>query len=324
MRSSERTRTVGWLLSAACCGLLYCSQDSSPTGGTSIMNNPPPPPAPAAKPSAAATPGPYGYPLPVSGHYEETNIGAFNLVDGIAYPSSGGTVVYVSSKPLASPMLAASICPMTQARSLALLRNADFIEVTLGADGQSNYFAAGTHYKGQGREEETGSHFWTITPGKTVPGHVTGNVAYKGRGAFDFDLPLFKPAVTEVSEGQRASGTRIDTARRAPSEKELIGTYTEILRAVRAKDLKAVLTVQGFAPAQIENMRGLVGIDAELAAHAERFLDPGTAEEPTVSAGYAQVGARGKNSKGAAFVNYYEFAPCGEKLVLVGITENPQ
>ena len=40
--------------------------------------------------------------------------------------------------------------------------------------------------------------------------------------------------------------------------------------------------------------------------------------------GNNQVGARGKNPKGSAFFNFYEFSPCGDKLVLVGIGENPQ
>jgi hypothetical protein len=36
------------------------------------------------------------------------------------------------------------------------------------------------------------------------------------------------------------------------------------------------------------------------------------------------VGAGGVNSKRAKFTNYYQFAPCGGKLVLVGIGLNPQ
>jgi len=30
------------------------------------------------------------------------------------------------------------------------------------------------------------------------------------------------------------------------------------------------------------------------------------------------------NSKGAKFINFYHFAPCRERLVLVSISENPQ
>lgn len=87
----------------------------------------------------------YAYPAPVKGHIKETNIGEFDLVDGIAYPSmsGSGTVVYVASKPIASPMLVDSACPLTQARALAKLRNASFAEITLDAGGKSKYFDAG-------------------------------------------------------------------------------------------------------------------------------------------------------------------------------------
>jgi hypothetical protein len=78
-------------------------------------------------------PAPYTYPPPVKGHYKEINIGEFDLVDGIAYPATGGAgiVVYVTDKPIASPMLTESACPMTEARALTELRNARFAEVTL-------------------------------------------------------------------------------------------------------------------------------------------------------------------------------------------------
>ena len=83
-----------------------------------------------------------------------------------------------------------------------------------------------------------------------------------------------------------------------------------------------MLAAQGFSAAQIEAIRGLSGINADLAAHAGRFLDPGVPEEVLAATG--QVGARGKDPAGKAFYNFYEFSPCGEKLVLVGIGENPQ
>jgi hypothetical protein len=43
---------------------------------------------------------PYTYPAPVKGHYKEGNLGEFNVVDGIAYPATGGvgTVVHVTEK----------------------------------------------------------------------------------------------------------------------------------------------------------------------------------------------------------------------------------
>jgi hypothetical protein len=34
------------------------------------------------------------------------------------------------------------------------------------------------------------------------------------------------------------------------------------------------------------------------------------------------VGARGQDSKGKKSFNYYEFTPCGNKLLLISIAEN--
>ena len=103
---------------------------------------------------------PYTYPAPVKGHYKEINIGEFDLVDGIAYPAAdgSGTVVYVTDKPIASPMLTESACPMTQARVLTKLRNGDYVEVTLDKAGRSKYFAAGTAFGGSSREQDVGGH----------------------------------------------------------------------------------------------------------------------------------------------------------------------
>src|SRR5450755_2019017 len=91
---------------------------------------------------AEEKPVPYTYPAPVKGHYKEINIGEFDVVDGIAYPATGGvgTVVYVTDKPIASPMIADSACPMTLARALTELRDGKYLEVTL-LRGASKYFA---------------------------------------------------------------------------------------------------------------------------------------------------------------------------------------
>jgi hypothetical protein len=264
------------------------------------------------------------YPAPVKGHYEEVNTGTFDLVDGIAYTGGGGTVVYVAAKSIASPVLAGSTCPMTQARALTLLRNAGYLEVKLDAAGRSSYFAGGTPYGGRGREEEAGSHFWKIAGGKVADGRIAGSLTYKGHGRFEFDLPILKPGVSEVSEGDRVQGRRADEARRTPAEAELLAAYAAMRKAALAKDLKAMLGAQGFDAKQVEAIRGLPGIDADLPAHADRFLSPGAPEDPSVGPGHGSVGASGKNSKGAAFVNYYQFEPCGDRLVLVGIGENPQ
>jgi hypothetical protein len=280
-------------------------------------------PASVAK-AAPAAPIPYVYPAPVKGHYKEINTGDFDLVDGIAYAAEGGTVVFATEKAIASPVLAGSTCPMTLARAVALIRNAGYLEVTLDASGRSRYFAAGVQYGGQGREEDSGGRYWKISGGKPSDGRVAGRVSYQGRGSFEFDLPVLRADVNEVSMGDRTFGRRVDETRRAPTPGEVTASYTGIRRAALAKDLEAMLRLQGFDAKQVEAIRGLPGIDADLQAHADRFMSPGDPEEVEVRPGYGQAGGRGRNSREAAFYNFYEFAPCGEKLVLVSIGENPQ
>lgn len=278
----------------------------------------PRPPVPAAA-RATAPAAPYTYPAPAKGHYKEVNTGSFDLTDGIAYPGKGGTVVYVTEKPIASPVLVTAACPMTEARALSVLRNSGYLEVEIDAGGRSAYLAAGTPYGGRSREE---AGRWRITGGKEKDGRVSGTVAYRGYGQFEFDLPVSRPAMGEVTEGERVHGMRQAEGRRTPTEAELVAAYTEVRRAARAGDLEALLRAQGFDRRQVEAIRGLPDVTADLAAHAAHFLDPGAPEEVMVETG--QVGARGKDPKGAAFFNFYEFAPCGEKLVLVAIGENPQ
>ena len=88
----------------------------------------------------------------VKGRYAEINIGSFDLVDGIAWPAEGrGTVIYVTSKPIASSRLVRSSCPATMARALTAVRDAGWVEVTLDASGNSHYFASGTPYGGSSR-----------------------------------------------------------------------------------------------------------------------------------------------------------------------------
>ena len=292
-------------------------------------------PAPAAPGAAAATPPPaapppppppFLYPAPVKGHYKEVNTGDFDLVDGVAYTASNGkgTVVFVTEKSVASPVLAASTCPMTQLRAVALIRNSGWAEVTIDGAGRSKFYTAGTQYDGSGRSTEVGSREWTIKGGTPADGRIAGTVTYRRRGTFEFDLPVATPGVNEVSESDRMDGQRVDQTRRAPTEAELLAAYASVRKAALAGDLKTMLELQGFNATQVAAIRGLPGIDAELAAHADRFLDPGAPEEPTVQAGRGAVGARGKNSKGAAFFNFYEFVPCGEKLVMTSIGLNPQ
>src|SRR5258708_23703989 len=136
--------------------------------------------------STPAKPAAYTYPAPVKGKYSEVNSGKFDLVDGIANDANGGTVVYVTEKQIASPVLADSTCAMAQARSLALLRNSGYIEITLNAGGSASYFEAGTPYHGQmidraGRAVKVGG-------GKGRHGRVEGIGGEKGHAKCDFGL----------------------------------------------------------------------------------------------------------------------------------------
>lgn len=295
------------LLALGACG-------SPPSAGGRAVASAAPRPA-----VAGGIPSAYAYPAPVKGRYEEVNTGRFDLTDGLAYAKGGHTVVYVTEKPMASPVLVTASCPMTQARALTLLRNSGFLEVALDAKARSNYLAAGTPYGGQSREE---GGRWRVTGGNVSEGRIAGRMDYRGHGQFSFDLPVSRPAVQEVTEGERVHGGSTPESGRTLTQAELTAAYTEVRRAARAHDLEGLLGSQGFTPAQIGAIRGLPGIDADLAAHAGHFLEPGVPEEFYPDAG--RVGAKGKDPKGAAFFNFYQFTPCGEKLVLVAIGENPQ
>jgi len=267
---------------------------------------------------------PYTYPAPVKGHYKEINIGEFDVVDGIAYTATGGagTVVYVTDKPIASPMIAESSCPMTQARLLAAMRDAKYLEVTLD-HGTSKYFAAGTYFGGSSREQEVGGRYWSSRM-KDDPDRAVGSVVHKREGRFDFDLPLSKPKVKEVSESDREQGNRYDSTAPKPSEQAVTAAYKAMHDAALKKNLKGVLASQGFDAKQIAAIRGLEGIDADFAVYADRFLVPSTPDEVSLKAGTGYVKVFGVNSKGQKFANYYHFAPCGDHLVLASIAENPQ
>ena len=267
---------------------------------------------------------PYAYPAPVKGHYKEVNIGEFDVVDGIAYPASRGlgTVVYVTDKPIASPMIAGSACPMTQARALSQLRDAKYLEVTL-VKGVSQYYAAGKSFGGSSREQEAGGRYWSSRM-KNDPDRAVGSVVHKSYGTFEFDLPMSKPAIKEVSEGDRSQDIRADATAATPTQHAVYAAYHAMLAAAQKKNLTALLTAQGFDAKQVAAIRGLDGIDADFAVYADRFLTPGLAGEFTARPGTAYVRADGMNSKAKKFANFYHFAPCGDHLVLVGIAENPQ
>lgn len=266
---------------------------------------------------------PYTYPAPVKGHYKEINLGEFDLVDGIAYPATGGrgTVIYVTSKPIASPVVAGSACPMTQARALSQLRDVSYLEVTI-ANGRSNYFVAGKSFGGSSREGGSGRE-WSSTM-KTYPDRASGGVTHKLYGSFNFDLPLSSPKVNEVSEGDWIDDIRADATAPKPTEQALTATYQAVHDAALKKNLKGVLAAQGFDAKEIAAIRGLDGIDADFEVYSERFLVPSAPAEFSASPGTGYTGVKGSNAKGKKFANYYHFAPCGDHLVLVSIAENPQ
>ena len=278
----------------------------------------------AAKKTAEEKVPPYTYPAPVKGHYKEVNIGEFDVVDGVAYPAPGGagTVIYVTSKPIASPMLADSACPMTEARALTQLRAANFMEVTL-AHGASKYFAAGKAFGGSSREEAGGGHYFSSKM-KDDPDRAVGVVVHRLHGHFEFDLPLSSPTIHELSEGDRIHGIRSDPTAPRPAEQPVTAAYRAVHDAALKKDLKALLAAQGFDAKAIAAIRGLDGIDADLAVYSDRFLTSNVPDEFSAKPGTAYVRTEGVNSKGKKFANYYHFAPCGQRLVLVSIAENPQ
>jgi hypothetical protein len=288
-------------------------------------------PAEAPKPEQAAAakapkveekPQPYSYPAPVKGHFKETNIGSFDVVDGIAYRSGAGTVVFVTSKPIASPMLAGSPCPMTAARSLVALRDASYLEVNLDAAGRSKYFVAGNAFGGSSREEAPGSRSWSSKL-KAGSGHAAGSVQHR-HGGFEFDLAVLTPIAAEVSQGDWVQGKRSNESLSRPAEQAVTAAYRAAHDAALKKDWKALVAAIGFDQRQADAIRGLEGIDADLALYADRFLQPGEPGEFTAQAGKAYVRAEGTNSKGKKFANFYHVAPCGDRLVLVSIAENPQ
>ena len=219
---------------------------------------------------------------------------------------------------------------MAEARALSLLRNARWNEVDLDAAGKSRYFSAGSQYDGTSRSEDVGSHDWKFVrrdAGTGVGDRIAGKVIHEDYGSFEFDLPVRKPAVLEVSEVERMDGGLYKTDMPTPDAAAVVATFAKIRAAALAKDLKGWLAAQGFSAEQIAAIRGLEGIDADLEQHALHFLQPETPEgeeETEMHTGEGYVRAEGANSAGAKFVNYYYLVPCGDRLLLGMVGENPQ
>jgi hypothetical protein len=308
------------LVSLACGGPSGTSSSSSAPSTPSTES-----PARVEPSPAVAAPMASAYPPPVKGHHQEANTGNFDLVDGIAWTAKGGagTVVYAVSKPIASPALASSPCPMTEARSLTTLRDAGWVEVTLDAKGKSKYFSQGTAFGGTGREEDVGGRYWQSSLTLTG-GNAKGEVRHTSDGAFEFDLPVLSPRVTEVSESDRIGGKRSDPLGVTPTEQQIAGAYRAIRAAAMKKDLAGVLSAQGFDAKQIAAIRALPGIDADFAVFADRFLEPDKTGELQSDPGYGGITAEGANPRGEKFTNFYVFTPCQGRLVLTHIYENAQ
>jgi hypothetical protein len=216
-------------------------------------------------------------------------------------------------------MLADSACPLSQARAMSTFRKANYAEVTLDAKGRSRYFAAGT--PASGSLTDLSPRAWTSAL-KTDAGKAAGNVVHRRYGQFEFDLPLSHPSVDELSYGDRQKERKLAATTPTPSEKAVIAAYESLRDAVHRKDLKATLAAMGFDAKQVAAIRGMDGIDADFGAFANRFLAPGTPNEPWARPGEGQVvgeGTRANSSK--KYRNGYYFDLCGDRLVLTGISE---
>ena len=307
-------RTIGLCAVAACAVLAACGKEQNASQGGDGAT------AGKARAAAEARVPPYAYPAPVKGHIREINIGEFDLVDGIAYPSmsGAGTVVYVASKPIASPMLVESACPLTQARALSKLRNASFSEITLDTAGRSKYFSAGTPFGGS--LNDLTPRDWSSTL-KADAGRAAGSVTHRQYGKFEFDLPLSNPKVDQISEGDRQQKRKLAATTPKPGAQAISAAYVALRDAALKKDLKATLAALGFDAKQSAAIRGMDGIDADFQVFADRFLAPGTPGDPWDKPGAGQVRGEGLKSSGKKYYNDYYFDVCGDHLVLTHIVE---
>lgn len=278
-------------------------------------------PGPAAKAAKVEEKvPPYIYPAPVKGHIKEANIGEFDLSDGIAYAATGGegVVVHVVEKPIASPVLAGTACPLSLARALSMLRNASYAEVTLDPSGHSRYFAAGGAFGGSLTDLTRGDWTSKFTGDATK---VSGSVLHKRYGHFDFDLPVLIAKYDQISEGDKQRERRLPPTTPKPTEQALTAAYVALHEAAQKRDLKAMLLALGFDAKQSLSIRGLSGIDADFALFADRFLAPGKPGDAMNRPGEGQVRAEGTKQSGKNYVDDYYFDLCGDRLILTHIVE---
>jgi hypothetical protein len=280
--------------------------------------------ATAKTPAAEAKVMPYTYPAPVSGHYKEGNSGEFDLVDGLAWgpTRAGETAIYVTDKLIASPVLGAT-CPMAEARALSVLRNARYNTVDLDAKGKSRYYGAGTQYDGTSRSRTSGVTTGILPP-RRRRGRIAGKVTNRYQAASSSTCRYASHRAR--SQRDRTHGRRPLQDRHGDPRCAAVSATCQDPRAALAKDLKGWLAAQAFGRADRGHPRSR-RIDADLEQHALHFLSPEMpkdTEETEKHPGEGYVRAEGANSAGAKFINYYYLVPCGDRLLLGMIGENPQ
>jgi hypothetical protein len=254
----------------------------------------------------------------VSGTYKHPILGSFELVDGIAWKGPAGTVVQVTSKPIASAALAGTPCPATLARSIRLLRDARYLEVTLDAKGASDYYFTGGQYLFNSSDLASAGVDWTIRLTRHDAQRAAGTVERR-RGTFQFDLPIL-----QGGPGDRSAGELVRPMKplASPGEDKAEAAYQGLRAAAAVKDWPKFLEAHGYGPDLVQALRALPGIEADLEAHAARFLTPGAVEaiHPAMTA--MTLAANGRNPQGKSLSNVYDFAACGDRVLLVSISEH--
>jgi hypothetical protein len=264
----------------------------------------------------------------VKGTYTEDDAGQLTLVDGIAWRAAAvpGTVVYLTTKPIASAVLG-STCPVTEARALTLLRDAAWVEVAPDAAGTSKFFTWGRTFGASrgGRESDMGEGNWTITLRKTPPATIAGAVAYRDRGTFDFELPARRPTIAETSGAQAFDDGPRERAATPAEAKAFVAAYEAVRAAALKKDLPGFLAAQGFDAAQVAAIRALPGVDEDFARLSLRFLAKEVKRgKPAFKGRRGAMTAEGTNSEGKGFYNWYYLTKCGTRHLFTTMGENPQ
>jgi hypothetical protein len=264
----------------------------------------------------------------VKGKYTDDNAGELTVVDGVAWRSlsAGGTVVDLTTRPIASAVLG-STCPVTEARALILLSDAAWVEVIPDAAGRSKFFTWGRTFGDSrgSRVGDMGDNQWTIKLRKAPPATIAGEVVYADHGSFDFELPVRQPSVAETSGAESYD----DGPREVPGTPAAVAAFRAAYQAVRAaalkRDLPAFLAAQGFDASQIAAIRALPEVDADFARLARRFLTTEKLGKPAFKGRRGSMTASGTNAEGKAFYNWYYLTSCGPgRHLLTTMAENPQ